>query len=97
MTKVWAGSQLFEMVPDSTWNMNGNFKAVQLNETAIPNKYKELIGVAISGSALPILFIISYGNGKTGMARLMKRLRRQFTLQKARPDGALYQRNADRL
>jgi AhpD family alkylhydroperoxidase len=41
----------FEMVPDSTleheWEL---FKAVQLNETAIPNKYKELIGVAISAA-----------------------------------------------
>ena len=39
----------FKMVPDSTleheWNL---FKAIQLEETAIPNKYKELIGVAIS-------------------------------------------------
>jgi AhpD family alkylhydroperoxidase len=42
----------FKMVPDSTleheWEL---FKAVQLNETAIPNKYKELMGVAISAAA----------------------------------------------
>jgi AhpD family alkylhydroperoxidase len=41
----------FKMVPDSTleheWEL---FKAIQLNETAIPNKYKELIGVAISAA-----------------------------------------------
>ncbi len=41
----------FKMVPDSSleheWEL---FKAVQLNETAIPNKYKELIGVAISAA-----------------------------------------------
>jgi AhpD family alkylhydroperoxidase len=41
----------FKLVPDSTleheWEL---FKAIQLNETAIPNKYKELIGVAISAA-----------------------------------------------
>lgn len=41
----------FKLVPDSSlepeWEL---FKAVQLNETAIPNKYKELIGVGISAA-----------------------------------------------
>lgn len=41
----------FKLVPDSTleheWEL---FKAIQLNETAIPNKYKELIGVGISAA-----------------------------------------------
>ena len=41
----------FKLVPDSTleheWEL---FKAVQLKETAIPNKYKELIGVGISAA-----------------------------------------------
>jgi AhpD family alkylhydroperoxidase len=42
----------FKLVPDSTleheWEL---FKAIQLNETAIPNKYKELIGVAVSAAS----------------------------------------------
>ncbi len=41
----------FKLVPDSTleheWQL---FKAIQINETAIPNKYKELIGLAISAA-----------------------------------------------
>jgi AhpD family alkylhydroperoxidase len=41
----------FKLVPDSSleheWEL---FKAVQLNDTAIPGKYKELIGVAISAA-----------------------------------------------
>jgi len=41
----------FKWVPDSSleheWEL---FKAIQLNETAIPNKYKELIGVGISAA-----------------------------------------------
>ena len=41
----------FKLVPDSSleheWEL---FKAVQLNETTIPNKYKELIGVGISAA-----------------------------------------------
>ena len=41
----------FKLVPDSTleheWEL---FKAIQLNETVIPNKYKELIGVGISAA-----------------------------------------------
>ncbi len=41
----------FNGVPDyllpSEW---ASFKALQLGETAIPNKYKELIGLAVSGA-----------------------------------------------
>ena len=41
----------FEQVPDdlieSEWQI---FKSLQLGETAIPNKYKELIGIAIAGA-----------------------------------------------
>lgn len=41
----------FKLVPDSSlrqeWEL---FKTIQLNETAIPNKYKELMGVAISAA-----------------------------------------------
>lgn len=41
----------FKLVPDATleheWEL---FKAIQLKETAIPNKYKELIGVGISAA-----------------------------------------------
>ncbi len=41
----------FAGVPDyllpSEW---ASFKALQLGETAIPNKYKELIGLAVSGA-----------------------------------------------
>ena len=41
----------FSGVPDyllpSEW---ASFKALQLGETAIPNKYKELIGLAVSGA-----------------------------------------------
>lgn len=32
---------------DSEWQ---SFKALELSETAIPNKYKELIGLAVSGA-----------------------------------------------
>jgi AhpD family alkylhydroperoxidase len=39
----------FKLLPDSSleheWEL---FKTIQLNETAVPNRYKELIGVAIS-------------------------------------------------
>lgn len=41
----------FKLVPDSTleheWEL---FKAIQVKETAIPNKYKELIGLALSAT-----------------------------------------------
>ena len=41
----------FRTVPDwligTEW---ASFKALQLSETAIPNKYKELIGLAVSGA-----------------------------------------------
>jgi AhpD family alkylhydroperoxidase len=41
----------FQHVPDylieSEWE---SFKRLQLSETAIPNKYKELIGLAVSGA-----------------------------------------------
>ncbi len=41
----------FKLIPDSSleheWEL---FKAVQLDDTAIPNKYKELIGVALSSA-----------------------------------------------
>ncbi len=41
----------FKSIPDSSleheWEL---FKAVQLDDTAIPNKYKELIGVALSSA-----------------------------------------------
>jgi len=41
----------FKLVPDKTlgheWEL---FKAIQMKETAIPNKYKELIGVGISAA-----------------------------------------------
>lgn len=40
---------MFKTVPDTTLELEWQlFKATQLNETAIPNKYKELIGLAIS-------------------------------------------------
>ncbi len=40
----------FKLIPDSTLDLEWRlFKTVQLDETAIPNKYRELIGVAISG------------------------------------------------
>ena len=41
----------FKLVPDATldheWEL---FKAIQMKETVIPNKYKELIGVGISAA-----------------------------------------------
>src|SRR5208337_4509245 len=41
----------FKLIPDSSleheWEL---FKAVQLDDTAIPNKYKELIGVGLSSA-----------------------------------------------
>lgn len=40
---------MFKSVPDSTLELEWNlFKKTQLEETAIPNKYKELIGIAIA-------------------------------------------------
>ena len=43
--------EFFQRVPDylvpTEW---ASFKALQLGETAIPNKYKELIGLAVSGA-----------------------------------------------
>lgn len=40
----------FKLLPDSSLEYEWEtFKRVQLAETAIPNKYKELIGIAISG------------------------------------------------
>ncbi len=41
--------KMFRVVPDSTLELEWNlFKQVHLAEGAIPNKYRELIGVAIS-------------------------------------------------
>jgi AhpD family alkylhydroperoxidase len=41
----------FKLVPDATLEMEWElFKAIQLKDTAIPNKYKELIGVGISAA-----------------------------------------------
>lgn len=43
--------EFIRQVPDyllpTEW---GSFKALQLGETAIPNKYKELMGLAVSGA-----------------------------------------------
>jgi len=43
--------EFFKQVPDyllpTEW---ASFKALQLSETAIPNKYKEMIGLAVSGA-----------------------------------------------
>jgi AhpD family alkylhydroperoxidase len=43
--------EFFQRVPDylvpTEW---ASFKALQLGETTIPNKYKELIGLAVSGA-----------------------------------------------
>ncbi len=41
----WAG--LPDNLIESEW---ASFKAIELAETAIPNKYKELIGLAVSGA-----------------------------------------------
>jgi AhpD family alkylhydroperoxidase len=41
----------FESLPDSLLESEWeSFKGIELNETAIPNKYKELIGIAVSGA-----------------------------------------------
>ncbi len=41
--------KMFRVLPESTLELEWNlFKKVQLDEGAIPNKYRELIGVAIS-------------------------------------------------
>jgi len=43
--------EFFAEVPDSLIETEwGSFKALVLSETAIPNKYKELIGLAVSGA-----------------------------------------------
>jgi AhpD family alkylhydroperoxidase len=40
----------FKVVPDSTLELEWElFKRIQLDESPIPNKYRELIGLAISG------------------------------------------------
>lgn len=40
---------MFKTIPENTLELEWQlFKATQLNDTAIPNKYKELIGLAIS-------------------------------------------------
>jgi len=40
----------FKLIPDSTLKLEWElFKKVQLEESPIPNKYRELIGLAISG------------------------------------------------
>lgn len=42
---------MFDAVPDSILEYEWNsMKTFQLGETAIPNKYKELIGLAVSGA-----------------------------------------------
>jgi AhpD family alkylhydroperoxidase len=39
----------FKLVPDRSLELEWNlFKTLQLNESPIPNKYKELIGVAVA-------------------------------------------------
>jgi AhpD family alkylhydroperoxidase len=41
---------MFKAVPDATLELEwGLFKRTQLDESAVPNKYRELIGVAIAG------------------------------------------------
>ena len=40
-------SQVPDFLIESEWT---SFKAIELAETAIPNKYKELIGLAVSGA-----------------------------------------------
>lgn len=40
----------FKRIPDSTLEMEWElFKKIELEETAVPNKYRELIGLAIAG------------------------------------------------
>jgi len=40
----------FKMIPDSTLELEWElFKKIELDESPIPNKYRELIGVAIAG------------------------------------------------
>jgi AhpD family alkylhydroperoxidase len=40
----------FKMIPDSTLELEWElFKKIELDETPIPNKYRELIGLAIAG------------------------------------------------
>lgn len=40
---------MFKSVPNATLELEWQlFKATQLNESAIPNKYRELIGLAIA-------------------------------------------------
>jgi AhpD family alkylhydroperoxidase len=41
---------MFKSIPDSSLELEWElFKRIQLEESAIPNKYRELIGLAISG------------------------------------------------
>ena len=60
--------EFFKQVPDylipTEW---ASFKSLELSDqTAIPNKYKELIGLAVFGrDALPLLLLLPYGGGAT--------------------------------
>ncbi len=41
---------MFKSIPDSTLELEwGLFKRTQVDESAVPNKYRELIGIAIAG------------------------------------------------
>ena len=78
----------FKLIPDSSleheWEL---FKAVQLDDTAIPNKYKELIGVALS-SAIRCRYCSLF---HTEMAKLNgatdQEMKRQFITPKAQSVG----------
>ncbi len=57
--------EFFRRVPDyllpSEW---ASFKSLELSDqTAIPNKYKELIGLAVSGATLPVLLLLPHRGG----------------------------------
>ena len=56
----------FTRVPDATLEHDWlNFKAFQLQDTAIPIKYKELIGLATAATIrVPVLHLLSHRGGK---------------------------------
>jgi len=57
---------MFTTLPDSSLEMEWQlFKRVQFDEGPIPNKYRELIGVAISAvTKCPLLRLFPYGGGQ---------------------------------
>jgi hypothetical protein len=57
---------MFRLIPDSSLELEWKlFKRVQFDPGPIPNKHRELIGIAIAaGHQVPILRALPHGGGK---------------------------------